>query len=285
MDFVARVESIARPGETVLSPACTTFFGGKGANQAVAAAHATTTPVQMVAAVGRDGFGEDCIANLGGRGIGTAAIQRHAQTTGMAFITVDQSGENAITVASGANRALSAAAVPQAVFDATRLCLLQMEVPLTETLVAAERARAAGARVILNFAPAMPGIGPEMLGRLLGLCDVLVVNRLEADTLLASLSESAATTADLARAHDLDVITTLGVGGVDYVTAAGAAGHVPAVPVAVIDTTGAGDTFVGTLAAALCDGAELRAAIALAAARASVACTWPGAQPPLDPAA
>lgn len=280
VDFVARVEAIARPGETVLSPVCTTLFGGKGANQAVAAAAATGLPVRMVAAVGPDAYGAECVANLRDRGIGTAAIQRHDRLTGMAFIAVDRQGENAITVASGANMQISAAAVPEAEFATARVCLLQMEVPLPETLAAAARARAAGARVILNFAPAMPDVPAAALDRLLDLCDVLVLNRHEAATLLAMLAGRIADAAGLARAFDLDVITTLGADGVDYVDRAGLAGHLPAVPVTVLDTTGAGDTFVGVLAAGLAEGAGLAAAIAGAAARASVACTWPGAQPP-----
>lgn len=280
VDFVARVEAIARPGETVLSPTCTTFFGGKGANQAVAAAASATMPVQMVAAIGPDAYGAECVANLRDLGVGTEAVQQQDQLTGMAFISVDREGENAITVASGANMQISAAAVPDAVFAAARVCLLQMEVPLPETLLAAERARAAGARVILNFAPAIPDLPPRALERLLALSDVLVVNRHEAATLLAGLAGRVDDTAALARSFDLDVITTLGAEGVDHVTRDGAAGHLPAVPVAVLDTTGAGDTFVGVLAARIAENAGLVQAIAGAAARASLACTWPGAQPP-----
>lgn len=281
VDLAARVDHIPRPGETVLSPGASRHFGGKGANQAVAAARAGGA-VQMAGAVGLDGFGDDCLANLSRRGVGVAAVQRAGAATGMAFITVDRQGENAITVASGANARLSAQAVPQACFAAARLCVLQMEVPLAETLLAAQRAAAAGARILLNYAPAPAGIGPARLEGLLALTNILVVNTHEAGAILAAAPRGARTAEELARAFGLDLIRTLGAEGADWVAADGTRTRQPARPVAVVDTTGAGDTFVGALAAALAAGQPMAAALEAASAAAAAACGWPGAQPPLE---
>lgn len=281
VDLVSRVERIARPGETVLAARCDTHFGGKGANQAVAAAHGSGQAVCMVGAVGSDGFGDRCLANLTQRGVDTAAVQRADLATGMAFISVDRHGENAITVASGANGQVAGGAVPDSCFAAARVCVLQMEVPLAENLIVAERAQAAGLRVVLNFAPAMPDIPRDALHRLLTLCDVLVVNEHEAAVIAAVAPAGAASPRALAEGFDLDVIVTQGAAGADHVARDGRQARHPAPPTKVVDTTGAGDTFVGALAAAMVTGAPLDGAIATAIARASAACGWHGAQPPV----
>lgn len=279
VDLVARVDRIPRPGETVLSPGASRHFGGKGANQAVAAARAGGA-VQMAGAVGADGFGEECLANLRGRGVGVAAVQRAGAATGLAFITVDRQGENAITVASGANGQVAAQAVPEACF-AARVCVLQMEVPLAETLLAAQRARANGARILLNYAPAPAGIGPALLEQLLVLTDVLVVNVHEAQAILSAAPRGAATAEDLVRAFGFDLIRTLGAEGADWVAPDGSRLHRPACAARVVDTTGAGDTFVGALAAALAAGQPMAVALEAASAAAADACGWAGAQPPM----
>ena len=280
VDLVARVEAIPRPGETVLSPGSTTHFGGKGANQAVAAARAGAV-VQMAGAVGPDAFGASCLENFRQRGVGVDAMQQAGLATGVAFITVDRQGENAITVASGANGQIRAADVPQGWFDESDLCVLQMEVPLAETLLAARRARDAGARVVLNYAPAPAQIAADLLDGLLALTDVLVLNEHEAATILSMAPRGAAGAEDLARGFGLDLVLTLGARGADWLAADGTRTHQPALPVQVVDTTGAGDTFVGALAAALAAGQGMAPAMAAATGAAAAACGWEGAQPPL----
>lgn len=281
VDLVARVEAIPRPGETVLSPGSTTHFGGKGANQAVAAARAGAK-VQMVGAIGPDAFGATCLANFRKRGVGVDGMQTADLATGVAFITVDRHGENAITVASGANGQLLADKVPQDLLETASVCVLQMEVPVRETLQFAMRAKAVGARVVLNYAPAPARIDPDLLEPLLSMTDVLVLNEHEAATILAMAPRGAGTAADLAQVFALEVVQTLGAQGADWLAANGARAHQPAQPVQVVDTTGAGDTFVGALSAALAAGHEMAAALAAATSAAAAACGWLGAQPPLD---
>src|ERR1700761_4534009 len=148
IDLVTRVAVIPGPGRTVLAPSYKTHFGGKGANQAVAAARvAGPGKVAMAGRVGNDGFGDDAIRNLAANAVDTSLIVRADDPTGCAFITVDGSGENAITAASGANRAANAADVPAPKLNADTVLLLQMEVPFADSLDVARRTRAASGRV------------------------------------------------------------------------------------------------------------------------------------------
>ena len=280
VDLVARVEAIPRPGETVLSPRAETFFGGKGANQAVAAA-AAGARVVMAGAIGADAFGAECRANFGRRGVGTFALQEVEDATGMAFIAVGQAGENAITVASGANLRLNAAAVPDQAFEGVALCVLQMEVPAEQSLAAARRARAAGAQVLLNLAPAPADLSAEKLSTLLEASDILVVNAHEAEVVTGLAPRGATRPEEVARIFGLDFILTLGGEGLLHFAPDETRLHYPATPVEVVDTTGAGDTFVGALSAALAKGAAMTEALPVAGAAASRACAWAGAQPPL----
>ncbi|GGE08918.1 ribokinase [Gemmobacter megaterium] len=284
VDLVARVEAIPRPGETVLAAGCATHFGGKGANQAVAAAQSGVL-VQMVGAVGPDGFGQSCAENLRRRGVGTAFLQRADLATGLAFITVDQHGENAITVASGANGEVSAQNLSSAVFEDMRICVLQMEVPLAENLRAARRARAAGGRVLLNYAPAPRTIDAAQLEELLSLTDVLVMNEHETAAILAMRPRDAGTAEALAGAFGFALVRTLGDKGAEAVLPDGTHWHQPAAQIEVIDTTGAGDSFTGALAAALATGMPMPDAMAEATVAAAATCGWEGAQPPLPPTA
>ena len=182
IDWVARVPSIPRPGETVLARAYETLFGGKGANQAVAAARASRgagIAVAIAARVGSDAFGRAAVANLAANGVSAAFVSAVPEPTGCAFVVVEDSGENAITIGSGANSALTAASLGHA-FTAADVLVLQMEAPFAESLRTATRARAAGAQVIWNFAPAPAGFGREELLSLLAATDILVVNQHEA---------------------------------------------------------------------------------------------------------
>ena len=284
LDLVARARAIPRPGETVLAPRYERLFGGKGANQAVAAARArrdTALPVCLAAAVGADEFGRAALENLRANAVAVDAVQLVEAPTGCAFITVNADGENAITVASGANAALRAAALPEAALDGLRVLVLQMEVPAAEALEMAHRARVRGAAVVLNLAPA-----PEdgvLLPALLAASTVLVANEHEALAAVALLGGAEAEPVSAMRwlvdRAELAGIVTLGAGGAAVFTPDGAAWRLPALPLHPVDTTGAGDTFVGVLAAALAEGMAMRDAVARACRGASLACLVPGAQP------
>lgn len=285
LDLVARVRAIPRPGETVLSERYDLSFGGKGANQAVAAARArkdTALAVRMASAVGEDDFGRSALDNLARNGVDIAAVRAVGLPTGCAFITVSAAGENAITVASGANRAVSGAALPDALLEGVRVLVLQMEVPPAEALAVARRARARGARVLLNLAPAPGEAEAALLPALLAETDLLVANEHEALTALALLGEAEtepeAAMRRLATRCGEAGIVTLGRAGALAFTAAGEVLRAAALPVEAVDTTGAGDTFMGILAAALAEGMALAPALSRACAGASMACLYPGAQ-------
>jgi ribokinase len=300
LDLVGRAPRIPAPGQTVLGGALSRHAGGKGGNQAVAAARLGVR-VQMAAAVGRDAAGEELAAGLAREGIDTGALLRVDEPTGAALITVSEAGENAITVLPGANRFAPA---PPARWPAEAgWLLLQLEIPLQTNLAWARAARAAGARVMLNAAPAA-ALPPELLQAL----DVLVVNENELLALAEGADPGGATGA--ASGHDalepaLDptlepalqaacrlgprvVVVTLGGRGCLAARAAPAAGAAAARPVQllrqaafavpVVDTTGAGDTFTGALAASLLQGANLDDALRTASAAAALACTRHGAR-------
>ena len=282
MDLVATVAAIPRPGETVLSPFYRTLFGGKGANQAVAGARVHDGPVAMVGRIGRDGFGEACRANLAANGVATAHVAADAMPTGCAFITVDAAGENAITVASGANAGVAAADLPEEYLGPGTMAVMQMEVPLAASLEAARRVRAAGGRVIWNFAPAPPALAAADLAALLAQTDLFVVNELEACAAAALLDAPADTAEEaarvVARLGSTTCVLTAGAAGALAYAADGTRLHAPALEVRPVDTTGAGDTFVGILAAEMAAHGRLDAALRLACIGASLACLAQGAQ-------
>ena len=186
IDLILRVKTFAKPGETVLTERYQTEFGGKGANQAVAAARARRDfglRVVMASAVGGDAFGRGAVDNLEANGVDTSAVRTSAEPTGCAFIAVDRSGENAITVASGANRAVRASDVSDELLRMARVVVLQMEVPPEETLALASRAKRFGTQVLLNLAPMPDDIGTDLLTALLAVTGILVAN--EHETLAA----------------------------------------------------------------------------------------------------
>jgi len=278
-DMVLRVPRIPRPGETVLGGAFAMAGGGKGANQAVAAARAGAR-VTFVARVGEDVFGERAVAGFAADGIDTRFVLRTpGAASGVALIAVDERGENSIAVASGANERLSVADVEAAgeAFAAADIVLLQLESPL-ETVAAA--VRLAGAKrvpVILNPAPARP-----LDEILLAGVTILTPNESEAE-LLAGVpvrdeegARSAA--AALRRRGPRTVIVTLGERGL-YASAPGLEGPVPAFPATAVDTTAAGDVFNGALAVALAEKRPIGEALRFAQAAAAISITRPGAQP------
>ncbi|MBW7973935.1 ribokinase [Bradyrhizobium sp. BR 10289] len=283
VDLVAGVDTIARPGETVLATGYATLCGGKGANQAVAAARVLPPGrVAMVGRVGRDGFGQLCIDNLNANGVLIDGVTVGREPTGCAFISVSADGENAITVASGANGALAAEAMPAAELAATTTLVLQMEVPFVSSHLVARRVRAAGGRVIWNLAPVPERLREAELRTLLEATSVLVVNEHEACTAAQRLGwaggdfESAA--AFLAAEGGVTCIVTAGPSGARAFHPDGTHQAAPAERIVPIDTTGAGDTFVGILAAGLDEGRGWREVLTRACRGASLACLGHGAQ-------
>jgi ribokinase len=279
MDIVVRVPDLPRPGQTVLAPTYATAAGGKGANQAVAAARAGAR-VRMAGRVGRDAYGDALLEGLAAAGVDATAVTPCDRPTGLALIAVDDRGENQIVVASGANLAATAAQVPEDWLGPGTTVLLQLEVPYAENWSLARRARAAGARVILNAAPAGPV--PD------GVCDVLIVNEIEAVGVaraagLALQGHAAAARALAARAG-WTVVVTLGSKGVAAYRGA-ESWSIATLPVVPVDTTGAGDAFVGAFAAGLDAGLDIPDSLRRGAVAGALACLVVGAQPSLPTAA
>jgi ribokinase len=286
MDLVARVQRIARPGETVLSRRADSFFGGKGANQAVAAARVSRggpRRVAMAGAIGNDPFGMACLKNLEENGVGVSAIRVTDEPTGCAFIAVDETGENAITVASGANMALRSADLPDSLLSKASVLVLQMEVPIADNLEVAARARRAGVKVVWNFAP-VPAIKERSaMAELLAVTDVLVVNEHEALAIAHIVGEPSGdhyleAGSAISRLFGPACIVTAGSRGAYAIAPDGTQSHAMARPITPVDTTGAGDTFVGVLANGLAEGLEIGRAMELACAAASLSCLTAGAQ-------
>jgi ribokinase len=268
-DLVFAVPQLPAPGVTVLGEGVRSFPGGKGANQAVAAAR-DGAAVAFAGCVGRDAFADVATAALRDAGVDLSRLAVVEGATGCASICVDPAGRNQIAVAPGANMEARATLVEDAALHPGVVVLVQMEVPPAEVAALIARAKARGARVVLNLAP--PGaIALEALRAL----DLLVVNEHEAAVLAARLGCADSAVA-LRGALGVDVAVTLGEAGVQAATAGGVIA-VPAFPVTPVDTTGAGDCWCGVLCAALDRGLGLEAAMRRASAAAAIACTRPGA--------
>ncbi len=276
VDLVCRVAHTPGPGQTVRGSDYRLIPGGKGANQALAARRAGAR-VRLVGAIGYDAFADIALIELKPSGVDVSGVARPSATTGLAIITVDEKGENTIVVSPGANAHANATSIPVGAFGPRDTLLLQMEVPFAQSLAAAKIARTAGARVILSVAPyaALPAED-------IAAFDMIIVNEHEAADLAKHLGIAArgadATVTALARRLGRSVIATLGPEGAIAATGSEVI-RVPALPVTAIDTTGAGDTFCGVLAAFLDEGADLRTAMAKAAIAGSLAVTKEGAQP------
>jgi ribokinase len=274
VDLVVTLDALPRPGETVMGGSFARHGGGKGANQAVAAARLGAA-VSLVAAVGRDDLGDAALEELAADGVDIGAVVRVGAPTGVALITVDRAGENAIAVASGANAALSADAVTAALderLDAPAGVVLHgHEVPEPAVLAGARAARDAGWTVLLNPAPAR-----ALPDALLALGPLLTPNADEARALSGERDAGAAGRA-LARRSGAPVLVTVGAEGA-LLCSDGDVARLPAPAVDVVDTTGAGDTFNGALAAELAAGSPLRAAAELALHAAAHSTTSAGAR-------
>jgi ribokinase len=274
-DLLVRVGSLPRPGETITGGSFEMAGGGKGANQAVAAARAGAS-VALVGAVGSDEFGARLIEELEGEGVGVAGVARlEGAATGVAAIVVDEEGENQIAVASGANHVLRASDVERAFreLDLTRARCALLSLELEDEVVArgAALAAARGMTVVVNPAPARP-----LSRELLALGPILTPNEREAAELTGRDDPAAAGMA-LVESGASAALVTAGAKGA-FVAAGTLTGHVPAPTVPVRDTTGAGDTFSGVLAAGLARGWELDRAARWATAAAALSVTKSGAR-------
>ncbi len=282
IDLVVRVDTLPRPGETVLAPSYVAVPGGKGANQALAAARAGAQ-THMVGCVGRDGYADAALATMREAGVDLTAVTEADEPTACAMIAVDTQGRNQIAVASGANRFAKAGQLDDALLRPGATLLLQLEVDDAETAAVAARAHSRGARVVLNAAPAAPL--PAGMAEAL---DVLVVNEVEAPMLADAAGITHQDPVDAARrlAQSWDVATIVTLGG-DGARAfdGGAAWRIGAMAIEPVDTTAAGDAFVGVLGAALDRGDALPAALHAASIAGALACETVGAQPSLPDAA
>lgn len=257
MDLVFAVETLPGPGATVLASSMTQCPGGKGGNQAVAAARAGAE-VSVVAAVGADGAGQALRAHLAGNGVDVTGVVTLPVPSGTASIVVDARAENVIVVAPGANAHLSlSSARLRDIIAASEVVLLQLEIPVQTALAAARIARAAGAAVLLNASPA--GADPAALAQLAEVTDVVIVNETEAAQW------------DWPVPH---LVTTRGPRGATHRSSDGET-DVPAPAVEPVDTTGAGDVFAGVLAAGW--AADPARALRRACAAGALATLVPGA--------
>jgi ribokinase len=270
VDLVVAVAKLPGPGETVNGGTYAQFGGGKGANQAVAAAR-LGVPVKMVGAVGADDFGEDALKNLGDEGVDTAAVTRlDGVPTGVAVIVVDARGENQIAVASGANAELTGEHVKSALsLDGSGVVLLGHEVPQAAVQAGVDAAREAGWTPILNPAPAR-----EMIDDIEGV--ILTPNADEACR-LANANDPVAAATQLFRQTNAPVLVTLGARGGLLIDADGME-MLSAPTVKVVDTTGAGDAVNGALAAELANGSDLHDAVRFALAAATLSTRVAGAR-------
>jgi len=278
-DMIIRVARVPRPGETVLGGEFSMASGGKGANQAVAAARAGGR-VRLVARVGDDVFGERAVRGFEADGIDVRFVARDGRApSGVALINVAADGENIISVASGANALLAPEDVlgAEPAFDGADVVLLQLETPLETVSAAAVMASERGIPVILNPAPARP-----LDDRLLCRVAVLTPNETETEILTGirvETSEGAPKAAAALRARGPRlVVVTLGEKGC-YAAGEDFEGSVPAFPVRAVDTTAAGDVFNGALAVALAEKRPTRDALRFASAAAALSVMSPGAQP------
>lgn len=281
-DLVVRAPRLPRPGETLLGGEFLQAAGGKGANQAVAAARLmarSNGQVALVARLGTDAWGDTALAGFNAENIHTALVVRDPDApSGTALITVDaQTGENTIVVAGGANTRLCPADVQaaSALLQNAKVVLCQLEIPLPTVQAALETARTAQAIAILNPAPAQ-ALPPDLLR----LVSILTPNQTEATALTGFSDPAQAASALVARGVPI-VLVTLGAQGVLLATPGGTRVLPGFAVMHALDTTAAGDCFSGALAAALAEGQALQDAIRFAQAAAAICVTRQGAQPSL----
>lgn len=273
VDLVVTCPRLPAPGETLLGTALTTVQGGKGANQAIAAARGGAACC-LIAAVGEDAHGKLLREALAEAGVDISRVQQCELPTGTAIIEVDAAGRNSIVVVPGANGVLALADDDDTAIAGAAVLLAQLEVPVETVTAAARTARAHGVSVVLNASPA--AVLPQAL---LENVNVLLVNEGEA----ALLAETEPDDIDAAVERLLQIVpavaVTLGAEGVRYADASGIRLAISPPPADAVDTTGAGDTFAGNLAAALAIGVPVDVALRCACAAASLAVRRLGAGP------
>ncbi|PBJ21704.1 Ribokinase [Pseudomonas ogarae] len=279
MDLVTRAPRLPRGGETLIGKSFSTIPGGKGANQAVAAAR-LGAQVSMVGCVGNDAYGEQLRGGLLAEGIDCQAVSVVEGASGVALIVVDDNSQNAIVIVAGANGALTAEVLDSVdeVLQSADVIICQLEVPDATVGHALKRARELGKIVILNPAPASRTLPADWYACI----DYLIPNESEA-AVLSELAVDSLETAEAAAAHLIaagagKVIVTLGAQGLMFANGASFE-HFPALRVKAVDTTAAGDTFVGGFAAALASGKSEVDAIRFGQAAAALSVTRAGAQP------
>ncbi|TIU42728.1 ribokinase [Mesorhizobium sp.] len=269
VDLIFSMSKIPQVGQTLLAKSFRTEPGGKGANQAVAAAR-DGAEVVMVGAVGSDSMAAIALQYLQDT-VDVSRLARVSLPTGCASIFIDGEGHNMIAVASGANLVASSDAVDDLLLKEGAIVLMQMENEVSQIENLIRRSKGVGARAILNLAPALP-LDPEILS----LCELIVVNEDEASALAGWLG-CGASAQQLSNKLKTGVVRTLGSKGAE----AFVHGHevnVAALPVNAVDTTAAGDCFVGVLASALDRGLPFEAAMQRASTAAAIACSKPGSQ-------
>jgi ribokinase len=276
-DLVVRAPRFPEPGETISGEDLQIIPGGKGANQAVAAARQGAS-VSMIGRVGNDSFGPELINNLKQNNVNTSRVQIDSESaTGTATIIVDANGQNSIVLSAGGNGRVSSADVNSASFSDHRLLLLQLEIPIETVLAATQRAKERGLRVVLNPAPARP-----LPDELISTPDFIVPNESELSLLTDLAVKDLPSTEKAAKAllerGAQNVIVTLGANGALLVTHTEVT-HVDTYKVDVIDTTAAGDAFIGGFASALLRDEALEEAVRYGCACGALASTKFGAQP------
>ena len=278
MDLVVKVERMPKAGDTVLGTDVENFAGGKGANQAVAAAKAGGS-VSMMAKLGNDSYGKELLLGLEDVGIDTGLVETEIGSSGIAFITIDAKGENMIVVSSGANRKITIQDLGKINFSEYKFLVLQLEIPLNVVKKSLEVAKANNLKTILNVAPAQI-LDDEIIKN----TDFLILNEGEAALLANKDVYDKETATAAAKSLIVDgassVIVTLGADGLIWQSPE-SSGSLDAHRVNVIDTTAAGDCFCGALAVALSENKSLKQALEFANAAAALATTKKGAQPSL----
>ena len=273
-DFFLNVKSLPRPGETVLCPSYTFYPGGKGANQAVAAAR-LGAEVMFAGSVGKDPYGGQVLKSLRDVGINLNRVNSRGTTTGTAFVVVAEDGENQIVVASGANLETCSNQIKDSDLSLCTHIVLQLEVPIKEIEDIIFRAKAAGCKIILNYAPANV-IQPTAIE----CCDYLIMNEIEANSLFGQKKEVEEYAIKFSERFDAECIITLGPKGSLLATREGLY-KIDALEVEAIDTVGAGDMFVGAFSAGLFKGECTTSSLQRATVASGLTCKFNGAQPSL----
>lgn len=280
-DLMTKVMRHPQPGETVSSISSVRTSGGKGANQAVAARR-MGADVYFIGTVGSDPMRAVACAAMDAAGVNTTYVKTGRRTTGLALITVDHNGENTIVVDPGANHETTAIDVPDSLLQACSAIILQMEIPSTTVSTIIDRAYAAGKPVLLNLAPAF-ALPQETMAKI----NTLIVNEGEARTLLAAWESEPCdpslegTVRHLHGRLGCNVVITCGAERVEAITAEGERWHCTPPSIHSIDTTGAGDAWVGAFAYAFCQARmHFDAALHLATAIGTYACMQQGASLP-----